>query len=98
MKISVYRPQFDDDFNKKVSLSTKKGSKVSIDVVKTGKIIFVDCRAFGRLLGAMTVHLEGDEAKVIAEHVIERDFYPHEAMLHKLVKSLRRRKVKSLTI
>jgi hypothetical protein len=98
MTISVYKPNFSEEFKNNVSISRQKGASVSLAIVKTGKIIFVNCEGFGRLFGSFTVHLEGDTAEIIASHIIEKDFYPKEAMLVKLVSSLKRRKIKKLKI
>lgn len=96
MKISVYRPQFTDQFKHNALISRKKGASVSFST--TGDLTVVTCTAYGRLVGTMKIIKEGDEARVVYRHIIEKDFYPWEAMISKLLPSLRRRKVKRLVI
>lgn len=94
MTIRCYRPQFSDDFKQKAKISARKGSKVYIAAKKD--VIVATCHAWNRVVGTLAVVREGDTARLLNMHIIEKDYYPKEAMLIKLVSSLRRRKIKTL--
>lgn len=96
MKISVYRPKFTEEFKKNALISRNKGASVSLSTNQD--LTVVVCFAYGRLVGTMNIIKDGDEARVVYRHIIEKDFYPWEAMISKLLPSLRRRKVKRLII
>jgi hypothetical protein len=96
MLISTYKPNFSKNFKENVETSKKKGAVVSISSNSNEKTISIDCRGFSRLFGTLQVKLNDGVAEIISCRIIERDFYPYEAMITKLISSLRRRKIKKL--
>ena len=96
MEILVKDPQFDDKFKKAVYLAKKKGVVVTPVGNKDG--VFIKAVANGRLMGKMSFEFIDKECILRSKLIIEKDFYPFEAIIVRLVLYLKRRKPKVIII
>ena len=96
MTINCYRPTFTAEMKRKAKLCLVKGGKVSLE--DNGEATIATVRAYGRLVGKMAIFRDKSEAWSIGAHVIEKDYYPVEAIVLKLVPFLKKKKVRTLEV
>lgn len=95
MLLSVIRPQLDDSFIEKLDRGTLKGAEATI-VQKTDTFLKIVVKASGRVLAKLTFSLVGDYAELTDKLIIEREFYPLEVAVERLIRYLKRRKPKHI--
>jgi hypothetical protein len=96
MKILVKDPQFDYKFKKAVYLAKKKGVRLTATGDKDG--VFIKAVANGRLMGKMRFEFIENECILREKLIIEKGFYPFEAIIARLIVYLKRRKPKVIII
>ena len=96
MKILVKEPNFDRKFKKAVYIAKRKGVKVTPTGDKNG--VFIKAVANGRLMGKMEFAFVEKECILKSKLIIEKDFYPFEAIIARLIIYLKWRKPKVIII
>lgn len=93
MKISVNKPNFDDDFKSKIQKSTAKAVHSSII---ENDIILVKVFSQERIVGVFTFIKDDDKLMLKKNQIIERDYYPFEFCILEVVKYFKRKKIKTI--
>jgi len=96
MEIVVKEPNFDRKFKKAVYLAKKKGVRLTATGDKDG--VFIKAVANNRLMGKMRFEFIDKECILREKLIIEKDFYPFEAIIARLIIYLKRRKPKVIII
>lgn len=94
MKLSITKPIFDNHLLEAVQIADRKG--VTIDIVSDGDLDKAYAHCNGRTVGKLFLRREKTQAKIVKTHVIEREFYPYEAILFELVNFYKGSKTKSI--
>lgn len=92
MQILVSKPNFDQEFLKRVGRARSKGSSVSINLDENNLSVFVI--ASGRTLGKFSFSIEEENCILFKRAIIEREYCPFEFTVYSLVKYLKRKKIK----
>ena len=95
MEILISKPNYSDEFLFKTATAKNKGVEISILPVEDGAL-FVLAQASGRTVGRFTFNKIGNVYLLEKKHVIEREFYPFELAIMRLVTHLKRKKIKCL--
>lgn len=95
MLLSVTRPQLDDVFIERLDRGTLKGAEATI-VQKTDTFVRIVVKASGRVLAKLRFSLQGDYAELTEKLIIEREFFPLEVAVERLIRYLKRRRPKHI--
>lgn len=92
MQLNVNKPNFDNNFKARIARAIGKGS--SLEISSDGDFINIIVNANNRVVGKFTFNKGEEESILIKKFVIEREFYPFEFAISRLVKYLKKKKVK----
>jgi len=91
MKIPAKRSELSDDFLNKINRGVGKG--VIVDLKKTDDLIYILVTANGRDVGEFNFRPGKDENYYLTyKMIIEREFYPLEAAIYRLMNYLHNKK------
>lgn len=92
MQIAVNKPDFDQDFLKRVARARSKGCFVTTDLQDNNLSVFVIANS--RTIGKFSFALEEENCILFKKAIIEREYCPFEYTIFNLVKYLKRKKIK----